>query len=371
MRIGVSARGLSQSVGGALKIVDEVLRRLPDLGGGHEIISYQPPGTPVMPGVTPVWVAAPHALWWEQVALPRALSVAPPDVLFAPKTLLPLRLPKQTQTVSLVLDLLYFSIGGHYLHEYRWQDIAYNRLFYRDSCRRATAIACISEQTRRDLFAVCPDLPVEKVQVVSLGVEMPTPEAVVAERIAAVRARHQLGNPYIFYAGSLSPRKNMVRGVRAFARLANECPHDLVVTAGKSWRDREVEAEVDRCGLRGRFRRLGVVAEDELPALYAGADVFFFPSLYEGFGLPVLEAMACGCPVVAANTSSIPEAADGAALLVDPCDVEAMTGALRRMLVETDLVANHREMGYRRAAACSWDRTVRALLEMMEQVSAS
>lgn len=369
MRIGISARGLSQSIGGARKVVEEVLRRLPDLGGGHEIISYQPPGTPVMPGVTPVWVAAPHAVWWEQVALPRALHLSPPDVLFAPKTLLPLWLPQQTRTVSLVLDLLYFPIGGHYVHEYRWRDIAYNRLFYRDSCRRATAIACISEQTRHDLFAVCPDLPVEKVQVVPLGVERPKAEAVAAERVAAVRARYQLGSPYVFYAGSLSPRKNMVRGVRAFARLAKDFPHDLVVTAGKSWRDREVEDEVDRCGLRGRFRRLGAVAEEDLPALYAGADVFFFPSLYEGFGLPVLEAMACGCPVVAANTSSIPEAADGAALLVDPCDVEAMADALGRMLMENKLAAKHRELGYRRAAACSWDRTVRALLNVMEQVA--
>ena len=370
MRIGVSARGLSQSIGGARKIVEEVLRRLPELGGGHDIVSYQPPGTPVMPGVTPVWVAAPHAVWWEQVALPRALRLAPPDMLFAPKTLLPLWLPKQTQTVSLVLDLLYFPIGGHYVHEYRWRDIAYNRLFYRDSCRRATAIACISEQTRRDLFAVCPDLPAEKVQVVPLGVEMPKPEAVSAERIAAVRARHQLGNPYVFYAGSLSPRKNMVRGVRAFARLAKDFPHDLVVTAGKSWRDREVEDEVDRCGLRGRFRRLGAVAEEDLPTLYAGADVFFFPSLYEGFGLPVLEAMACGCPVVAADASSIPEAAGEAALLVDPHDEAAMANALRRMLVEKDLAVEHRERGRRRAAACSWDRTVHALLDLMEQVAA-
>lgn len=201
------------------------------------------------------------------------------------------------------------------------------------------------------------------------GGERPKAEAVAAERVAAVRARYQLGSPYVFYAGSLSPRKNMVRGVRAFARLAKDFPHDLVVTAGKSWRDREVEDEVDRCGLRGRFRRLGAVAEEDLPALYAGADVFFFPSLYEGFGLPVLEAMACGCPVVAANTSSIPEAADGAALLVDPCDVEAMADALGRMLMENKLAAKHRELGYRRAAACSWDRTVRALLNVMEQVA--
>lgn len=368
MRIGVSARGWSVAVGGARKILEESLRRLPVLGAGHEILSYQPPGSPVAPGTTPVWVAAPHPAWWERVALPRALRADPPDVLFAPKTLLPPNLPAGVRTLSLVLDLLYFPIGGSYLHEYRWRDIAYNRLFYRDSCRRATALACISEHTRRDLQAVCPDLPPGKIHVVPLGVDPPAAEAVSAARVTEVRARHGLARPYVFYAGSLSPRKNMVRGVRAFARLAPEIPHDLVVTAGKSWRDRDAEAEVDRCGLRGRFRRLGAVPAEDLPALYAGADAFFFPSLYEGFGLPVIEAMACGCPVVAANASSVPEAAGGAAELADPLDEAALAAALRRVLADPARAAALRAAGRTRAAECSWDRTVRGWLDILERL---
>lgn len=366
MRIGVSARGMDWSVGGARRILDEALRRLPVLGAGHEILSYQPPGAPVAPGTTPVRVAAPHPVWWERVALPRALRADSPDVLFAPKTLLPPGLPPGVKTLSLVLDLLYFPIGGRYLHEYRWRDIAYNRLFYRDSCRRATALACISEHTRRDLRTVCPDLPPGKIHVVPLGVDVPAAETVSAARVAEVRARHGLVRPYVFYAGSLSPRKNMARGVCAFANLAPEFPHDLVVTAGKSWRDGEVEAEVDRCGVRDRFRRLGAVPAEDLPALYAGADVFFFPSLYEGFGLPVLEAMACGCPVVAANASAIPEAAGGAAELADPLDEAALAAALRRVLADPGWAAELRAAGRARAAECSWDRTVQGWLDILE-----
>ena len=365
MRIGVSARGLSVPIGGARKVLDEVLRRLPVLGAGHGILAYQPPRTPVAPWVAPVWVEAPHPVWWERVALPHAIRSAPPDVLFAPKTLLPPGLPPGVRTLSLVLDLLYFPLRGDYLHEYQWRDIAYNRLFFRASCRRATAVACISEHTRRDLLSVCP-LPPAKVHVVPLGVEMPAPETVSPDRVAEVRARHGLTRPYVFHAGSLSPRKNMVRGVRAWARVAGEIPHDLVVTAGKSWRDQDVEQAVDRCGLRGRFRRLGAVPEADMPALYAGAAAFFFPSLYEGFGLPVLEAMACGCPVVASGASAIPEVAGSAACLVDPRDETAMAAALFRVLTDRTVAAALREAGRKRAALCSWDRTVRGWLDLME-----
>lgn len=366
MRIGISARGWSVAIGGSRNILEVALGRLPALGRAHEIISYQPPGSPVSPGTTPVWVEAPHPIWWERVALPRAIRAAPPDVLFVPKTMLPPRLPTKTKTLGLVLDLLYFPIRGNYIHEYQWQDIAYNRIFYKDSCRRATALACISECTRRDLMAVCPDLPADKIHVVPLGVERFSPGAVSASRVAEVRDRYGLDRPYIFYAGSLSPRKNMARGIRAFARLADKIPHDLVVTAGKSWRDREVEAEVDRCRLRGRFRRLGAVPQGDMPALYAGADVFFFPSLYEGFGLPVLEAMAVGCPVVASNSSSIPEAAGDAAWLVDPLDESAMAGALLAVLTDPRRADELRAAGRRRAEECTWDRTVRGWLDIME-----
>lgn len=369
MRIGILARGLSTPIGGAFRVVEEALNGLPRLGGeAHEFVSYQPSGVPVSPGVEPVWVNAAHTLLWEWSALPRAIRLAPPDLLFAPKTLLPAGIPRGIKTLSVVLDLLYFSVRGRYLHEYKWRDIAYNRLFYRASCRRATALACISDYTRRDLLQVCP-MPKEKVHVVPLGVHLPDPESLAPNRVAEVRASHGLERPYIFYAGSLSPRKNMVRGVRAWARIADQVLHDLVVTAGKSWRDSAVEREVDRCGLRSRFRRLGVVPDADLPSLYAGASTFFFPSLYEGFGLPVLEAMACGCPVVASNATAIPEVAGSAALLVDPYDVDAMAMALLHMLTERALAGEYRAAGLEHAARCSWDRTVRGWLDIMEAIT--
>jgi glycosyltransferase involved in cell wall biosynthesis len=366
MKIGISARGLSTPIGGARRVLDNVLELLPRIAVDHEIVAYQPPGTPVTDGVTPVWVKAPHAVLWEWVALPLALRRNPPDVLIAPKTLLPPFVPDGVKSLAVVLDLLYFPIRGNYPHEYRWRDLAYNRLCYLSSCRRATGLACISEHTRKDLLAVCPQVDPANVHVVPLGVDLPDPDDIAETTVTMVKKRYGLDKPYIFYAGTLSPRKNMVRGVQAFARIADRIPHDLVVTAGKSWRDHAVEQEVDRCGLRQRFRRLGAVASKDMPALYAGADVFFFPSLYEGFGLPILEAMACGCPVVASSATSIPEVAGSAACLVGPFDIERMSESLLKIINDKSFADILRDSGLARAAQFSWSNSVKMLVDIAE-----
>lgn len=368
MRIGIVARGLNVPVGGARRLLDALLRYLPRMAKEHEVVSYQPPGAPEVPGVTTITVSAPHAVWWEWVACRRAIRAYPPDVLIAPKTLLPPGLPRQIKSVSVVLDLLYFRIRNRYMHEYKWRDIAYNRLFYRAACRRAAAILCISEHTRMDLLDICPDLERDRVHVTPLGVDLPELEQVSAERCAAVRQAYGLERPYIFYPGTLTPRKNMVRGVRAWAAAKRIAHVDLVVTAGKSWRDDDVEQTVDALGVRSRFKRLGEVDGADLPALYAGAEALFFPSLYEGFGLPILEAMACGCPVVASNATCLHEVVDTAGLLVDPLDEHAMATALERVLTEKELAERLRKAGQARAASLPWETCIEDIYSIVKRL---
>lgn len=129
--------------------------------------------------------------------------------------------------------------------------------------------------------------------------------------VAAVRARHDIGGPYILSLGTLQPRKNYVRLIEAFRILkdTSDIPHRLVIGGGPGWLYEPIYETIETLGLQDEVRMLGYVDEGDLPALYTGADVFCFPTLYEGFGIPVLEAMACGTPVVASNTSSLPEAA--------------------------------------------------------------
>lgn len=234
--------------------------------------------------------------------------------------------------------------------------------------RDADAVLVCSRATARDVEELL-DVPAARVRVahgaVSPGMHPPAPE----EARACVRRRLQLDGPYILFVGTLEPRKNLDTLAQAFAALSSRTPHQLVLAGGMGWKMEEFGARLESLGVRGRTRLLGYVDPAVLPALYAAASVFAFPSHYEGFGLPVLEAMACGCPVVASNTSSLPEVAGDAALCVDPADVGALAGAMLRLIEDESLRARSVELGYRRAQAFSWEASARVTLDMYRSLA--
>jgi glycosyltransferase involved in cell wall biosynthesis len=207
-----------------------------------------------------------------------------------------------------------------------------------------------------------------RISVTHLGVDArfrpPDPE----ER-AAFLQRQQLVRPYILAVGTLEPRKNLPGLLRAYARLAPEVPHDLVLVGAEGWLTGEIHATLEKLRLGGRVRMTGFVADDDLPHWYGGADLFAFASLYEGFGLPVVEAMACGVPVVTSNVSSLPEVAGDAAVLVDPADVDAIADGLRRVLTDTDLARRLRHSGLKRAARFTWEQTAARTVAVYREVA--
>jgi alpha-1,3-rhamnosyl/mannosyltransferase len=173
---------------------------------------------------------------------------------------------------------------------------------------------------------------------------------------------------YLLALGTLQPRKNLLTLLRAVRLLLDDgCDPGLVVLVGATGWGSTLEAEVERLGLTPRVRILGYLPNEALPAIYSGARAFAFPSLYEGFGLPVLEAMACGTPVVASNCSSLPEVVGEAGLLADPRRPAAFAGALRRLLAEPDLAARLREAGLARAAEFTWERCARETARILEE----
>jgi glycosyltransferase involved in cell wall biosynthesis len=180
-----------------------------------------------------------------------------------------------------------------------------------------------------------------------------------AEKVIALRARLSLPEQYSLYLGSNKPHKNLPRLIKAWQISNLQFPtSNLRLVIAGHWDSRYPEARqyVESAGLKDRVVFAGPVAEDDLPALYSGATLFVFPSLYEGFGLPVLEAMACGVPVACSNTSSLPEVAGDAALMFNPLEVEAIADAIGRVLVDPDEQANLRQRGLERAAQFTWDR---------------
>jgi glycosyltransferase involved in cell wall biosynthesis len=187
--------------------------------------------------------------------------------------------------------------------------------------------------------------------------------------IDRVCAKYQLPRPFILSLGTLQPRKNYERLIEAFASIVSSVPHHLVITGGKGWMYETIFGQVKRSGLEGRVHFPGFVDDADLPALYSAADLFAYVSLYEGFGLPLLEAMACGTPVIGSNTSSLPEVIGEAGLQVDPRNVDNIAHALRQMIDQPELRTRSIGLGLEHAKLFTWDKAARELLTIYDRIA--
>ncbi|MSS73735.1 MAG: glycosyltransferase family 1 protein [Candidatus Latescibacteria bacterium] len=234
--------------------------------------------------------------------------------------------------------------------------------------RRADAIIAVSESARQDVLRLL-HVPAEKVHVIHEGVAPVFRPVEDAQARARVQVRYGLRGPYFMAVGSVEPRKNLVRLARAFQKVRDEAGEglQLLIVGGKGWRSEEIMREIRRV-VGKAVVWAGYAPSEDLPALYGGAEALVYPSLYEGFGLPVIEAMACGAPVITSDNSSLKEVAGDAALLVDPEDVDAISGAMRRVREDENLRADLRRRGLARAAQFSWEEAARQTLKVYEQV---
>jgi glycosyltransferase involved in cell wall biosynthesis len=239
--------------------------------------------------------------------------------------------------------------------------------------RRAARILTGSEFSRRSILKNYGDLEEDQVVVV--------PNAAASEfrpisreaASAAVRERFGIAAPYLLSVGDLQPRKNQVGLIRTFARLLSAYPQlkqNLVLAGKETWFGSRVHEAARESGVAGRIQFVGFVSDDDLLQLYNSCDVFVFPSFYEGFGLPVLEAMACGRAVTCSATSALPEVVDGAAILFDPYDTDEIARAIADLLLDNELRSRMERLGLQRAAHFSWQRTARRTLDIFEEVAA-
>jgi glycosyltransferase involved in cell wall biosynthesis len=237
---------------------------------------------------------------------------------------------------------------------------------------RAARVLTVSEFSRRAILRVYGHLDEDKVVVAhnAAGAEFRPVSRPAA--LAAVRERFSLGRPFLLTVGDLQPRKNQIGLIRAFADLVRACPqlrHDLVLAGKPTWFADQVVAAARESGVADRIRLLGFVSDAELLQLYNACDVFVFPSFYEGFGLPALEAMACGRAVACSNASALPEVVDSAAILFDPYRTDEMVRALRDLLVDAELRTRMERLGLQRAANFSWQKTANAILDVFREVA--
>jgi glycosyltransferase involved in cell wall biosynthesis len=290
----------------------------------------------------------PIRILWEQILQPWTVRQAKIDLLYSPAYVGPL-----TSTCPFVVTVHDLSFL-YYPQSFRTLNRTYLRIFTQLSIRRSRRIVAVSESTKRDLVQ-CYSLSPDKVDVVYNGVD-PSFRPLPSEQVAAFRQETGLPERFILFVGTLEPRKNVVGLLEAYARLPKDRP-PLMLVGGKGWLYKEIFARVEALGLSNEVHFVGYVPAEALPLWYNAARLFVYPSFYEGFGLPALEAMACGTPVVTSMASSLPEVVGNAGRLVDPSDTEGLSVAMAQVIGSREEQEQMRAVGLAQAQEFSWEKT--------------
>lgn len=304
------------------------------------------------------------AVIWHRLHLPLPVNVftGHVDLFHSPDySLPPVRHAATVVTVHDLSFLLYPECAAQHLRTYLEAVVP-------RAVARADFVVVDSLSTRNDLVCLL-DVPPEKIEVVYPGLDPQFSLPVSPVALEEVRGRWHLDRPYILNVGTLEPRKNQVRLIHAFAQLKAhaDIPHQLVVVGGRGWLYEDIFRCVNELGLKQDIRFLGYADDSELPALYKMADLLVFPSLYEGFGLPPLEAMACGTPVICSNSSSLPEVVGDAAVQVRAADADALATTLEQVVFDPSLREALRAKGLERAKLFTWEAAAQHLLNIYER----
>jgi len=355
---GIDARAAAEVPAGRGRVVRELLRALSALDGDDRYVLYARREPEQSLGLDDrfrwrmIGLADPA---WHVAAARRASRDC--DALLSTNSYLTSWFTR-CPTAVIVYDLVAFIDGAHAQR----RAAVIERATIDVGVRRAGALLCISEATRSDLVARVPSAA-RRAIVVDLAADAGFGDPSAAQRAPAVAAKLGIGRPYVLAAGTLEPRKNLERLLQAWAALPEALRerHELVLVGPTGWDAETILAGASAAGIR----LTGYLPDDDLAALYAGCELFCYPSLYEGFGLPVLEAMQSGAPVLTSTVSSLPEVAGDAAVLVDPLSVPAICAALERLLGDAGARDRLRAAGRARAARFSWERTATEVRDVL------
>jgi glycosyltransferase involved in cell wall biosynthesis len=364
MRIGVMLRALEEKQGigiYSLNLMDELLPLDPRT---EYVLFYKNPAFlgryAAFPNVTEKLVSAPGKFAWDQLRLPLEARKAGVDVLFHTKFTVPFC--TRRKTVMTVHGASWFV----HPELYSRADIAYIRAVMPLYCRKADLIIANSELTRQDFIRIL-KVPAGKIRTIRLGANRNFKVVEDPAALAAVRARHKLPDRFILSVIKYDPRKNFKNLIAGFRLLRKRLPCKLVV-AGIGCEKYISEYGLAADGTLDDMTFLGWVDQAELPLLYNLADCMLFPSVYEEFGIPTCEAMACGCPVVVSRTGALPEIAGGAGEIVDPFDPESIAAGLQRVLADDARRAAMRALGLARASVFTWRRCAEETREALHEL---
>ncbi|MBW2308153.1 MAG: glycosyltransferase family 4 protein [Deltaproteobacteria bacterium] len=370
MRIGMDALPLSGEKSGVGYYTEQLLRALERVEGKNEYVLFSTRDfdSPFSDSSRFRKRIAPLLLGyaWMQVGQPVQIAKERLDLYHGPNFVVPLAAP--CPTVITIHDLSSFILRK----THKWTNNLIQRVLVPPSARRSRLIIAVSDATRSDVVRIL-GIHEEKIRVI--------PEAVdgifspVADNESRRRVMRRLGLPekFILFVGTLEPRKNIPTLLEAFAYLIRrgDIKHQLVLAGVQGWGGRSIQKKVRFLGIEERVKFTGYVAREDLPMLYSMADSFVYPSLYEGFGLPPLEAMACGTPVIVSDGSALSSVVAEAGIRVDPNDVHGLAQAMRNVLMDKRLRSDLIKRGMERVKCFSWDATARETLALYEEAAFS
>jgi len=370
MKIGIMLRHYEQQEGGVKVYTKKLLPLLFTHGARHQyVLIYQNAkllGTYAQyKNVEEVAIGLPGTVTWDQLAVPWVARKKRLDLIFNPKFTIPFF--TKAKTMFVLHGSEWFVIPEHFLKYDQW----YFNIFVPLYCRHSDAFAAVSNAVKADVVKHT-GVDARKVFPIHNGFDPDIFQPVRdPARLRAVRDKYKLPDRFILWCGQIESRKNIARLLRAFASIKDDVPHQLVLAGEQRWSTRTELQVMEDLHLQDRVYFPGWIQHGDLPAVYSLADLFAFPSLYEGFGIPLIEAMACGCPVVAADTCAAPEVLDGSGWLVDPLSVEDIAAGMKKVLFDPQLRAAMVAKGIERSKAFSWEQCAKQVLAVFDSLEHS
>jgi len=392
MRIAIDGRTITNERAGVGKYAERVVRALLAQDTINEYVLFLPESFPGLkfPNLRQELIQASKSMiakrWWDNVSLPQYLAEHRIDLFFSPSFTLPFlprfadvagRIPLPSRWkiifncghtvtyIAAIHDLIGFALPNTFTPKMRlWQ-----RFFVSNAVRVADSILASSESTKRDLLRFFSLPPEKNVYVIHLSLDDRYKPILDGRERSEVQQKYSLPKEFILSVGTIEPRKNAIGLARSYAGMPDELrrKYKLVIAGGKGWYTDTIVDEIKSLGVQTDVAFIGYVADEHMPALYSLARLFVFPSLYEGFGFPPLEAMACGVPVITSNTSSLPEVVGDAAILVEPTDYARLALEMEKVLRDGTIHATLREKGLQRAKLFSSQRTAEQTLEVFRK----
>jgi glycosyltransferase involved in cell wall biosynthesis len=366
MKIAINARVLNERQGGPSRYTLNIIRELTALDdkNTYYILMYDAMNFGfILPRNFRVkTVHLRSKLFFDYFYIPLFSWMNRIDVFLFPKnTYSPIVRGKK---IPVYHDIVYFE--NFNFREFKFFDNLHHKIMIPVAAKFSWIDLTVSDFTAsrmKELLKIDP----KKIRVVKEGVESHFKKIGDKKKRAQAARKYRIDTPFFFYAGSLSPRKNMENVIKAFIKIQNDIPHSIYLTGGASWLDGKVHDLIHRNCLEGRIIKLGYIDEKDLVMMYNLADCYLYPSLYEGFGLPILEAQACGCPVITSNASSCPEVAGRGALYVDPHDADDIASAMLRIVRDKKLRRFIIKAGFENCKKYPWRKAGRKILDLIQE----